>query len=72
MRFMLDEVTLKSFFLGVSSPLIINPSFLDIHESPPLERYDSAGQAAYYHFLGLQFGGFISDPALGWLQSSRR
>jgi hypothetical protein len=30
---------------------------------------DSPNHAAQYHILGLEVEGFISDPALGWLQS---
>jgi hypothetical protein len=30
---------------------------------------DSPDKAAHYHFLGFKFGAFISDPALGCVQS---
>jgi hypothetical protein len=31
------------------------------------EMCDTFDRAAYYHILGLEVGGFIPDPALGWL-----
>jgi hypothetical protein len=39
--------------------------------SPPSEVYDSPGQAAHYHILGLCVGGFVPDLAIGWLQSKK-
>jgi hypothetical protein len=46
--------------------LIIIPSLLHTHISPPPEVYDSPGQAAHYHILSHEVGGFIPDPVT-WL-----
>jgi hypothetical protein len=43
---------------------------LHIHPLPPPEMCDSQAHEAYYHILSFQVEGFISDPALGWLQSN--
>jgi hypothetical protein len=43
------------------------PPLLHTHPSLPLEMCDGSDQAAHYHIL--EVGGFISDPALGYLQS---
>jgi hypothetical protein len=57
----------SSFFLF--SLLIIIPPLLHTPLSPPPEMWDIPEQAAHYHILGLQVRGFISEPALGCLQS---
>jgi hypothetical protein len=51
-------------FFGFPS-LIMIPPLLHICLLLPLEVCDSPDQAAHYHILG-----FVSDPALGWLQSA--
>jgi hypothetical protein len=53
-------------------PLIIIPPLLHTHLSPLFEACDSPDQAAQHHILGLQVGGFISVPALGWAVSADR
>jgi hypothetical protein len=43
---------------------------LHTYLSPPSELRDRPEQAAQYHILGPSFGGFVSDPKFGWLQST--
>jgi hypothetical protein len=54
-----EEVLLPSFFSV--SLLIMIPSLLHTHLSPPAEVCDSPEQAAQYHF--------ISHSSPGWIQS---
>jgi hypothetical protein len=70
-RFMVDEVTLGRDFLRIFLVfllLIMNPSSVLTHPSPPPEMWDRTEQAPHYHFLGLQVEGFVPDPGLCWLQ----
>lgn len=41
--------------------LLITPSLLHTHLSPPPEVCNSLNQRVHHHTLSLQFGGFISD-----------
>jgi hypothetical protein len=63
MRIMVDKVTLEQVLFGVL--LIIAPN----SSSPFPELCNSPDQTAHYHIFGLSIRGFISDPALDWLQS---
>jgi hypothetical protein len=69
--FVVDKVTLGRFSPSTSvSPANIIPSLLNIHLSPPHEVCDCSDQAAHYHNLGPQLGGFTSDPA-HWLETEK-
>jgi hypothetical protein len=49
--------------------LIIIPPFLHSYLLPPPEVCNNPHQAAHYYIFGGSVWDFISDPALGWLQS---
>jgi hypothetical protein len=67
--FVVDKVALGRFSPRTSvSPADTIPPLLHIHLSPPHEVCDCSDQAAHYHNLGAQLGGFTSDPE-HWLET---